>query len=100
MGQTKARQHGVVTFEEIWVVLQIGGDRLFFRFYGGYAAGFSCCHMCQTSTWPSTATSVGAVNQMLSPGLSQFTRNSPPSAITTTEASRRPRFLSTATGAH
>ena len=50
MGQTKARQYGVVTLEEIWVVLQIGGDRLFFGFYGGYAACFSCCHMCQTST--------------------------------------------------
>ena len=50
MGQTKLRQHRMMTFEEIGIVLQIGGNRFFFCFYGCYAARFSCCHICQTST--------------------------------------------------
>src|ERR1700730_15601370 len=30
MWQPKTRQHRMMSFEEIWVVLQIGGNRLFF----------------------------------------------------------------------
>jgi hypothetical protein len=38
MGQAKTRQHSMMSLEEIRVVLQIGGNRLFFGFHGRYAA--------------------------------------------------------------
>jgi len=38
MWQPKTRQHGMMSFEEIRVVLQISGNRLFFGFHGRYAA--------------------------------------------------------------
>ncbi len=50
MGQAKACQHCMVTLKEIGIVLQISRNRFFFRFYGGDAASFPCCHICQTST--------------------------------------------------
>jgi hypothetical protein len=36
--QPKTRQHSMMSFEEIRVVLQVSGNRLFFGFHGRYAA--------------------------------------------------------------
>src|SRR6185437_10016539 len=94
----QAGEQRLVALEEIGIVLQVRGDRVFLVFLGGQPSGFSCRH-CQTSTWPAKETSAGPVSQMFSPGPFQFTRNSPPRTLTCTSRSSLPQCRPTATAA-